>query len=422
MDRSGKVYVKAMNKYNDGYIDKSLILCEKSISLNNANAAALNLKGILHYLKGDLGKAKEMWNINYRRNNDKVSKKYLSDSVRDKENLHLYINALELIKKLNISGALVTLKQCENSHFNFINVNNNISICYIKQGEYDKALQHINEVLKVDKKNTQAIANKKTLIEYGNLKRDINYKKIIIVTPIIFLVIIMLFLAKIWMYNIKKISIIGIKKMENEISLITKTNKEKTKKTVEIQNQKFKDKKTEIKIQPIPKFPKEQFKESIKNKNMEQILIYINKWKNTNLNVNDRLLLAQGEKIIKGDGILFFYKKGTSYLDKKNFIEAQRYFIYALQYSDGSYLKEHIIYMLAVSYKSVLDFQNALVYYKLSLKEFPAGIYTEEVLYNLIIINKEIDINKAKGYAEKLVKQFPNSQYDNSIVKKILGL
>ena len=107
--------------------------------------------------------------------------------------MQLYVNALDLIKQFNISGALEILKQCENSHFNFINVNNHISLCYIKQGEYDKALHYINEVLKVDKKNTQAIMNKKTLIEYGNLKREINYKKIFIVTASIFLIIIYAF-------------------------------------------------------------------------------------------------------------------------------------------------------------------------------------------------------------------------------------
>jgi len=420
MDKSGKVYVKAMNKYNDGYIDKSLALCEKSISLNNANAAALNLKGILYYLKGDLEKAKKAWNINCKINSDNVSKKYLIDSVRDKEKLHLYIKALELIKKLNINAALLILEQCENSHFNFINVNNNISSCYIKQGEYDKALQHINEVLKVDKKNTEAIANKKTLVEYGGLKRDINYKKI--ATATIILIAIMLLIAKGYMYNHENFSKNAVKKIQSGTALIGKTNKEETKNLTEIQNQKSQNKKTENKIQQIPKFPQEQFKESVKNNNMEQIVLYINKWKSINLNTNDRLLLTQGEKIVKQNGVLFFYTKGTSYLDKKNFVEAQKYFSYALQYSDGNYLKEHIIYMLSVSYKSVSDFENAIKYYELSLKQFPKGTYTEEILYNLIIINKEIDINKAKSYAEKLIKQFPNSQYDNTIVKKILGL
>ena len=200
MDKSDKIYVKAMNKYNDGYIDKALALCGKSISLNITNAAALNLKGILYYLKGDLENAKKMWNINYKRNNDKISKKYIKDSIRDKEKLQLYVSSLELIKSFNISGALEILEQCEDSDFNFINVNNLISLCYIKQGEYDKALPHIVKVLKTDKKNTAAIMNKKTLIEYGNLKREINYKKIFVVSAGVLVTISLILLSKGYIY------------------------------------------------------------------------------------------------------------------------------------------------------------------------------------------------------------------------------
>jgi len=410
MDKAGKLYVKAMNKYNDGYIDKALDLCEKSISLNSRNAASLNLKGILCYLKGDLEKAKNTWNINYKRNNDKVSKKYLNDSVRDKKNLQLFINSLELIKQYNISGALEILKQCQNSDFNFINVNNNISDCYIKQGEYDKALQYINEVLKVDKKNAKANINKNTLINYGNLKRDINYKKIFIIISTLSLIVIIVVLGTKF-YKTQKNSIMAAEKIQNEKSLINKKDNEETTNLVKIQN----------KIQEKPKFPEGQFKDSIKNNNMEQIVLYLNKWKNADLGVNDKLLIVKGEEIIKKSGVLFFYEKGESYMNDKKFVEAQKYFLYALPYSSDNYLQEHIIYMLAASYKDISDFQNAIKYYELNLKQFPRGSYTQEILYNLILINKEVDINKAKEYAEKLVNQFPNSLYYNSIVKNILG-
>ena len=438
MDKSGKIYVKAMNKYNDGYIDRALTLCEKSISLNITNAAALNLKGILHYLKGDLDNAKKMWNINYKRNNDEVSKKYLKDSIKDKERLQLYINALEKIKELNITGALELLKQCENSHFNFINVNNNISLCYIKQGEYDTALHYINEVLKVDKKNNQAIINKKTLIEYGTLKREINYKKIAIAAASVFLAVAIIFLGKTFMYNVKKLSITGIKKIQNGIFLIKNKDKEETNNLVksdskkaeeiinntEVQKQnesKKEEKPIESKPQEIKEFPRKQFSESIKNNNMEQIISYVSQWKNVDLDMNDKLLMVKGEETIKSSGVVYFYEKGVSYMRDKKFIEAQKYFLYALPYSKDNYLQDDIIYMLALSYKSISDFENAAKYYELSLKQFPGGSYTEEVLYNLIIINKDIDINKAKGYAEILVKKFPKTQYNNTIVKKILG-
>lgn len=437
MDKSGKTYVKAMNKYNDGYIDRALTLCEKSISLNITNAAALNLKGILHYLKGDLDNAKKMWNINYKRNNDEVSKKYLKDSIKDKERLQLYINALEKIKELNITGALELLKQCENSHFNFINVNNNISLCYIKQGEYDKALHYINEVLKVDKKNNEAIMNKKTLIEYGTLKREINYKKIAIAAASVFLVVVIIFFGKTFMYNVKKLSTTGIKKIQNGISLIKNKDKEETKNLVksdskkaeeitnntEVQKQnesKKEEKPIESKPQEIKEFPRKQFSESVKNNNMEQIISYVSEWKNADLDMNDKLLMVKGEEIIKNSGVVYFYEKGVSYMKDKKFIDAQKYFLYALPYSKDNYLQDDIIYMLALSYKSISDFENAAKYYELSLKQFPGGSYTEEVLYNLIIINKDIDIDKAKGYAEILVKKFPKSQYNNTIVKKIL--
>lgn len=137
--------------------------------------------------------------------------------------------------------------------------------------------------------------------------------------------------------------------------------------------------------------------------------------------MNDKLLLAKGEEIIRINAIPYFYEKGISYMNDKNFIKAQKYFLYALPYSKNNYLQQHIIYMLALSYKSSSDYQNAVKYYELSFKQFPNESYSQEVLYNLILINKDIDLNKAKGYAEKLVNKFPNSQYNNTIVKKILN-
>ena len=54
MDKSQKKYIKALDNYNNGYIDKAIKLCEESISINIKNSAAINLKGLLYYLNGDL--------------------------------------------------------------------------------------------------------------------------------------------------------------------------------------------------------------------------------------------------------------------------------------------------------------------------------------------------------------------------------
>jgi tetratricopeptide (TPR) repeat protein len=176
----------------------------------------------------------------------------------------------------------------------------------------------------------------------------------------------------------------------------------------------------ENKVEETSKFPQELFNESIKSNNMEQINEYVNKWQNEDLTMNQKLLVIKGQEIIKSDGVQYFYEKGTSYIKDKNFIEAQKYLLYALPYSKDNYLQEHIIYMLAVSYKASSDFENALKYYEMSLKQFPSGAYAQEVLYNLILVYKDVDKTKAKTYAQMLTKQFPKSQYNNTIVRNIL--
>jgi tetratricopeptide (TPR) repeat protein len=239
------------------------------------------------------------------------------------------------------------------------------------------------------------------------------------------------------MNNAKNLSIAGIKKMQSGIEWIKENRKDETKglesieskslvevkKDAEVAKQdtsKSEVKPLENKVEETSKFPQELFNESIKSNNMEQINEYVNKWQNADLTMNQKLLVVKGQEIIKSDGVQYFYEKGTSYIRDKNYIEAQKYLLYALPYSKDNYLQEHIIYMLAVSYKASSDFENALKYYEMSLKQFPSGAYAQEVLYNLILIYKDVDKTKAKTYAQMLTKQFPKSQYNNTIVKNIL--
>ena len=87
MDKSKKLYIKALDKYNNGYIDNAIELCEESISIDIKNAASINLKGLLCYLKGDLDSAQKLWKMNYGVNKDGVSERYLNDTGKDKEKL-----------------------------------------------------------------------------------------------------------------------------------------------------------------------------------------------------------------------------------------------------------------------------------------------------------------------------------------------
>ncbi len=68
---NNKLYSKAIKYYEEGKLEKALLQCEEAISLNLRNSAALNLKGLLLYLKGNLDEAVATWKINWDFNDDK---------------------------------------------------------------------------------------------------------------------------------------------------------------------------------------------------------------------------------------------------------------------------------------------------------------------------------------------------------------
>jgi hypothetical protein len=64
---------------------------------------------------------------------------------------------------------------------------------------------------------------------------------------------------------------------------------------------------------------------------------------------------------------------------------------------------------------------EAVKYYSEYMTKFPKESYVEEILYRLVLINKDTDLSKAKEYAYKLSTTYPESQYNNSIVRNILN-
>ena len=62
MNKAKKLYEKAMKKYENGYIDEAIDICEEIMSLSMKYKPAINLKGLLYYFKGDLKCYSEFWN------------------------------------------------------------------------------------------------------------------------------------------------------------------------------------------------------------------------------------------------------------------------------------------------------------------------------------------------------------------------
>src|SRR3712207_7014744 len=90
MIKSKKIYAKAIDKYSLGYINDALRLCEESISMDVNNAPAINLKGLLYYLKGDLTSAQNLWKMRSEEHTSELqSRQYLvCRLLLEKNNTH----------------------------------------------------------------------------------------------------------------------------------------------------------------------------------------------------------------------------------------------------------------------------------------------------------------------------------------------
>ena len=404
MDKSQKIYNKALKKYNDGYIDKAIELCEESISLNIKNRASINLKGLLLYLKGDLDKAQKLWKMNHQVNGDGVSEKYLSSLKEDDVRLSLYVKALKFIRELKINEALKLLEQCAESDFNYIKVNNYRALCYIKKGEYKKALEKLNNVLKVDVKNDEAKKSMKLLENLNVIKKKFSFKKIACISAIVIcsVVLIVLIFNGVKNKNLAKVKTSTIKNSVQKASGVKNKTKQKAETTKEV-------------------FPQEKFKGYIQNKDYDSIYIEVKKWKDKQLSTDEGALLSEGTNLLKEDGSAYFYKLGTNYLNSNDYNNAKAYLTKAYEFGSENYLYADIVYMLATTLDSSGDTKNAINYYIQYDKSFSDGDYEETVLYRLAVIYKDTDKSQAKKYAQGLVDKYPNSIYNNSIISNLIN-
>ncbi|MEY8001657.1 tetratricopeptide repeat protein [Clostridium sp. Mt-5] len=401
MNKSQKKYNKALNKYNDGYIKKSMELCDESISINIKNRAAINLKGLLLYLKGDLQGARELWNMNHEVNNDEVAKKYLEGSKKDDVRFNLYKEALTLIKELKINEALVLLERCAESDFNYIEVNNYSALCYIKKGNYNKALEKINNVFEVDLDNAKAKKNMKFLKDVNIIKKGSNVKKTISISlAVIFAIVLIIGVYK------------GIINPKNDF-----VNKNKVVKVIKYKN----NVKNDHDVDNKDVFNEKDMENYIQNKDYDSMYLQVNKWKNKKLNSYDGEVLSRASQVLRGEGCLYFYNLGSRYLNSGDYSNAISYFNKAYEFGSKSDLYPHIIYFLANSIDLSGDLKSATKYYSQYDENFSDGNYEETVLYRLAIIYKGMDISTSKNYAKKLVNKYPVSIYNNSIINSIIN-
>ena len=425
MDVSAKYYKKAVEYYNEGYLEKALFYCEKSISNSLKSSAAVNLKGLLLYLKGQLSEAEALWKLNYDYNKDQVAKKYLENLSADWECMELYKEAQRAIAEMDFKGALTMLERCSRSDVNAIGVNNALCTVFIHMGRYEEAKQCIEKVRLIDRNDKVCRENANLLIEYRIIKGK-NKKKLAIAVVSILALVVFAYSAVSPLREDKK----------PKVAILEENNSAVNEEIVKIDNteQVPGEAKGEVPTEVVEQtqensgpaeetketFPKEAFNDAISNRDYEEIIRLLAATKQIDYENSEKELYIKAQNLMKAEGVSYFYKKGRALHIDNKYSEALEQYISVEKYAEGDHLYEHIIYMLGDCYQFLKQRDKAIEYYNKYLSLSSNSGYNDTVLYQLVLIYKDNDINLAKKYAKEITEKHKKSIYNNSVVQAVI--
>lgn len=420
MDKNTNYYKKALEKYYSGELERALYFCEKGISSSLKNSAAVNLKGLLMYFKGNLSEAKALWKLNKDYNKDEVAKKYIESLNEDEQRLSLYKKSERLIKEMQFKEALDLLLECRKSDFNLIAVQNALTNVYIHLGQYEEAKACIDKVMEVDKNNKEAKENKKLLLEYRVIENNHNYKRVglILSSFIVVAVALLIIIPKLGTDNRDMVN------NQNDSSIkVSENNKTENNKPEEKPAKESSPQVGEEAPKNIEKvvFPTEKLNSSIENKDYVTLYSILTSHKLEDLKEEDKLSYGRAKAIMENEGVEYFYSIARDFHTNGQYKEALEEYTKLEPFSVKHYFYESIIYMMANCYKSINEMGKAIEYYEKYLSlEVKTG-YEDTVLYEMLLIYKDIDINKAKGFANQIKERFNDSIYNNTVVEEVLN-
>lgn len=388
-----KRYKKATIHYEKGELAKALKECELGIAEDLKDSALLNLKGIILYQKGLLNEAIITWNINREYNDDSMAKSYIKDAKSDEEREKLYLKGEKLLKELKVDEALKLFAKCRESDFNGIKVNTAIGLCYFKKGMFDESRYYVLNALKIDKDYEGAKRILKELNEIGSDSKNFNKSGLVAICLILILCGGLFYMVKNLKVDASKseaLTVIEEKPVENE----------------EVIEEKF-DFSTLL--------------EAVRTENVDKMYFLLKDVDKNKLNKKELSEIEELEDILKNKGVDYFYKNSQNYIKDGDYNKAREEIRKAYDYGKEHYLFQHIVYFRGQIAQKLNNSNDSIRYYEEYIKQFYKETYTEEVLYNLVILNKDKDRKKSKAYAEKLVKDYPKSMYNNNIVKGIIN-
>lgn len=420
-----KKYIMATKFYQNGEIDKALKKCEESIAEDLKNSAALNLKGLLLYLKGDLKGAVATWKINADFNDDDIAKNYIEDSKRDKDKIKLYKEAEVLLTRLSINEAEKKLNMCKESDFNAIKVNLALSVCYLRKGDYENAGVSLTKALSIDKNNPQGKKIAKEFEKYSDSKLEIlkstseNTMKVLMGLVCAVAIFVVLFGGYKIIHkfiNSNDTDVLSTNNNENENLISNEENIESEQEEVtNSKNNEDENGDNNIKVDV------EKIQSCIDSKNYDELYNLVNKLNINELSGKEQAVTKIAQELLIKEGCEYFYNSAMKYYNTKDYDNALIQIEKAYKYSQTTYLASEVLFFDGAINDKKGNNNQAIKLYEEYYNKYKNGDYIGEVLYGLAMLYKSEDLSKAKVYANELNNNHSESMYNNENIKSLLN-
>lgn len=420
-----KKYIMATKFYQNGEIDKALKKCEESIAEDLKNSAALNLKGLLLYLKGDLKGAVATWKINADFNDDDIAKNYIEDSKRDKDKIKLYKEAEVLLTRLSINEAERKLNMCKESDFNAIKVNLALSVCYLRKGDYENAGVSLTKALSIDKNNPQGKKIAKEFEKYSDSKLEIlkstseNTMKVLMGLVCAVAIFVVLFGGYKIIHkfiNSNDTDVLSTNNNENENLISNEENIESEQEEVtNSKNNEDENGDNNIKVDV------EKIQSCIDSKNYDELYNLVNKLNINELSGKEQAVTKIAQELLIKEGSEYFYNSAMKYYNTKDYDNALIQIEKAYKYSQTTYLASEVLFFDGAINDKKGNNNQAIKLYEEYYNKYKNGDYIGEVLYGLAMLYKSEDLSKAKMYANELNNNHSESMYNNENIKSLLN-
>ena len=165
LETSEKYYRSGLSKAEAGDLSRAANDLKKALQYDKYNENARNVLGLIEFHRGELGEAMKQWSISEYYNKSQNRAAYYLHEIKTEpqlltnmnESIHLYNEAMELLKRSSIDFAIARLRKAVHLNPQYVKAQLVLSLCYIENKHFKTALRVLDQVAKVDPLNPDAM-------------------------------------------------------------------------------------------------------------------------------------------------------------------------------------------------------------------------------------------------------------------------